>query len=515
VTPETASAPQHQLAPYVKAIRRRAGLIALVTLAALGVSLALSLTATKQYTAVARLFLHQENPVNNIVSTGGDQAPADPQRDLNSRVSLITSQTVAQQVIDKLGLHTTTKKLLEDKVSADVDGDTDIAQVSVKDPDPQQAARIANEFADQYVSSRRDASRATILEAAKLAQSQLDQLTPVERAGAQGRELARRARELQINAALQTGNVEIVGHALVPEDPSSPRTVLSAIVALILGLLVGLALAVGLEFLDRRVRDLEDVEAYGRPILASIPQHEGPIAEVFEADFAVREAFLTFATSLRFFNLGREVNVLAITSPGPGEGKTSATLGLAAALTNIGLRVVTIESDLRRPMFGQYLGIEGGAGLSTVLAGVSTFEHELVDVDARTLQPMRGSGSSDTPYFSILSAGPIPPNPQGLLSSPEMSNVVARARAIADVVLLDTAPIGTVNDVVTLAELTNGIALLVRLGQTRRDALNHALRVLDNVPAPVLGFVVNGARRGGARYYGYDRPNRSRDLVTN
>lgn len=512
MTPDAASAPQHQLAPYVKAIRRRAGLIALVTLAALGVSLALSLSATKVYTATARLFLHQGNPVSSIVNNGGDQSPADPQRDLNSRVSLITSQTVAQAVIDKLRLQTTTKKLLEDEVSADVAGDTDIAQVAVKDEDPNQAAKIADEFAAQYVANRQEAARATILEAAKLAQSQLDQLTPEERNGAQGRELARRARELQINAALQTGNVEIVDRAQVPADPSSPRTALSAIVAVILGLLVGLALAVGLEFLDRRLRDVDDVEVYNRPILASVPTHSGGIAEAFESDFAVREAFLTFATSLRFFNLGREVNVLAITSPGPGEGKTSATLGLSAALTSIGLRVITIESDLRRPMFSEYVGLNTGAGLSTVLAGVSTFEHQLIDIDARTLHPIGGSGTGDVPYFSILPAGPIPPNPQGLLSSPEMANVIARARAMADVVLLDTAPIGTVNDVVTLAELTNGIALLVRLGATRRDALVHALRILDNVSAPVLGFVVNGARRGGAKYYGYDKPRASAEV---
>ena len=513
MTPDAASAPQHQLAPYVKAIRRRAGLIALVTLAALGVSLALSFTATKQYTATARLFLHQENPVTSIVSNGSDQSPADPQRDLNSRVSLITSQTVAQAVIDKLHLQTTTKKLLEEKVSADVDGDTDIAAVAVKDPDPAQAAKIANEFAAEYVANRQESARATILEAARLAQSQLDQLSPAERNGAQGRELARRARELQINAALQTGNVEIVGQAQVPDSPSSPRTALSAIVAVILGLLVGLALAVGLEFLDRRLRDLDDVEVYNRPILASVPNHSGGIAEAFESDFAVREAFLTFATSLRFFNLGREVNVLAVTSPGPGDGKTSATLGLSAALTSIGLRVITIESDLRRPMFAEYMGLTNGAGLSTVLAGVSNFEHELIDIDARTLHPISASSTgTDVPYFSVLPAGPIPPNPQGLLSSPEMANIIARGRALADVVLLDTAPIGTVNDVVTLAELTNGIALLVRLGATRRDALVNALRILDNVSAPVLGFVVNGARRGGARYYGYDRPRSSAEV---
>ena len=506
------SAPQHQIAPYVKAIRRRAVLIALILMTAIGVSLVLSLTATKQYTASARLFLQQENPVENVVSTG-DQGPADPQRDLNSRVSLITSQPVAQAVIDELGLQTTSKELIDEKVTAEVDGDSDIAKVNVQDPDPVVAAQIANQFATQYVRIRQEAARATFLEAADLAESELAQLAPEERATEAGRELARRARELQITSALQTGNVEIVEKALVPEDPSSPRPVLSLIIAGILGSLLGIGAAIGLELLDRRGRDLHDLEVYGRPLLSAIPQHSGGIAAAMETDFSVREAFLTFATSLRFFNLGREINVLAITSPGPGEGKTSATLGLSAALTNIGLRVITIEADLRRPMFGRYTGMGEGAGLSTVLAGVSAFEDELIEVDARTLQPYDGPAPRDAPFFSVMPAGPIPPNPQGLLSSPGMADVVARARAMADVVLLDTAPVGTVNDVVTLAELTNGIALLVRLGQTRRDALDRTLRILDNIPAPVLGFVVNGAPRGGESYYGYDRPHRDSELT--
>ena len=510
--PDHPPVPQHQLAPYVKAIRRRARLIALITLAALGVALALSLSATKQYTAHAKLFLHQENPVANIVSSSGDQGPADPQRDLNSRVSLITSETVARAVIDQLHLPETSKKLL-DKVSASIDGESDIADIAATDPDPKRAADIANEFASQYVANRQQAARSTILQAADLAQRQLEQLTPAERSSAQGRGLAARARELQINAALQTGNVEIVGRALQPDSPSSPKTVLAAIVAVILGLLLGAAVAVGLEFLDRRLKDLDDLDPYGRSVLAAIPQHSGPIADAMQSDFAVREAFLTFATSLRFYNLGRDVNVLAVTSPGPGEGKTSATLGLSSALTGLGLRVITIESDLRRPMFGRYTGVMSSAGLSTVLAGVSSFENELVDIDARTLRPLDPDAGGNVPFFSILPAGPIPPNPQGLLSSAEMAAVITRARALADVVLLDTAPIGTVNDVVTLGGLTNGIALLVRLGQTRRDTLDRSLRILDNIPAPILGFVVNGARREAESYYGYDSPYHAGDSV--
>ena len=149
------------------------------------------------------------------------------------------------------------------------------------------------------------------------------------------------------------------------------------------------------------------------------------------------------------------------------------------------------------------LGLTASAGLSTVVAGVGELEPALIDIDAETLRPV--SAEHIGPYFTVLPAGPIPPNPQALLSGVAMRETVRRARAMADVVLLDTAPVGAVNDVVALAELVDGIALLTRLRHTRRDALQRALRVLEHLDAPVLGLVLTDARHTADAYYGYDR----------
>ncbi len=169
------------------------------------------------------------------------------------------------------------------------------------------------------------------------------------------------------------------------------------------------------------------------------------------------------------------------------------TLGTARALAALDLRVIAIEADLRRPTFAKY-GIGRGSGLSTVLAGVSDVDGSLIEVDASTLTRVDGALSARARTFHVLPAGPVPPNPQALLARPMMTHVIEDARAMADVVLVDVPPLGTVNDPVTLANLVDGVVLVAHLGRTTRDASRRTLRLLANVDARLLGVVVTGAR---------------------
>jgi Mrp family chromosome partitioning ATPase len=162
--------------------------------------------------------------------------------------------------------------------------------------------------------------------------------------------------------------------------------------------------------------------------------------------------------------------------------------------------VIAIEADLRRPTFSLY-GLSRGRGLSTVLAGVSEIEPSLVEVDAGTFEPIADGAIPRGRTFHVLPAGPTPPNPQALLARPAMTDVVEEARALADVVLLDCPPIGTVNDPVTLANLVDGVVLVSRLNQTTRDAARRTMRTLQNLEVQLVGVVVTGGAAGDA-YYG-------------
>jgi Mrp family chromosome partitioning ATPase len=157
---------------------------------------------------------------------------------------------------------------------------------------------------------------------------------------------------------------------------------------------------------------------------------------------------------------------------------------------------------MRRPTFSQY-GLGGDAGLSTVLTGATPVERALVRVHAKDLSRVPEGASPDGPSFYVLPCGPIPPNPQGLLSRQSMSRLLKQLNEAADVVLVDVPPIGTVNDPVTLARLVDGIALVVRLNRTTKEAARRTMRTLENLETPVLGVVVTDAPISADGYYAY------------
>lgn len=508
--PQNAAPAEHDLGAYLKAIRRRMPLILLLTAVVTAAAVVVSLTQTKQYEATARIVLSQTDPINAVIDPT-TPVNYDPESDRNTRVSLIKLEAVAEAVKTAENVDYSVSKLL-DKVTTEVESNSDIVAIKALDPDPETAAAIATGFAEQYQLYRQETARDSLNDAAEVTRRQLEQLSLAEQASEQGRDLRAKLREIEILAAAQRGGVEVAETADVPTDPAKPRPILNGILAFILGFGFAVALAVAMEFIDRRLKDEEDVEnAFGLPILATIPRPARRSHTVVPGeDRGQFEGYSALATNLRFFELGPELESIMITSPGPAEGKTSVTLGTARALAALDLRVIAIEADLRRPTFARY-GIGRGAGLSTVLAGVSDVDSSLIEVDAGSLTPVEGSPSGRARTFHVLPAGPVPPNPQALLARPMMTHVIEDARAMADVVLVDVPPLGTVNDPITLANLVDGVALVAHLGRTTRDASRRTLRLLANVDARLLGVVVTGAAPGEGYYGAYTSPTAGRE----
>jgi Mrp family chromosome partitioning ATPase len=174
---------------------------------------------------------------------------------------------------------------------------------------------------------------------------------------------------------------------------------------------------------------------------------------------------------------------------------------VASALARLGLRVIAIEADLRRPTFTKVAALPPSAGLTGLLDGAGRLSQELVWLDAATLEVADGEERRTGSSFAVLPAGELPPDPQRALADPAVEEVLRSARALADVVLIDTAPIGTVNDPAALARVVDSIALVVRLNGTTKDAARRALRVLRSLAVPLAGVVVTGA--DVSRSYGY------------
>ena len=489
-----------QLAARLVALRRRWRLIALTVLLLSGAVVGLSLAGTDQYDAKAKILVRQE-PIDRLLDPDAGVPSNDPERLFNTSVELVTEQPVARRVRDRLRLSMSPAELRR-KVRTDTDTASNLVSIVARDEDPARAAAIANAFAEEYAAFRQRSARASYDDAAALARRQLESLDAAGRASSEGTALASRLREFEIAAALQTGGVEVVRTATVPDGAATPRPVFNGILATLVALVLGSGLALALERMDRRIKDEEGLEAaLGLPLLATIPRGRRRHAERGRYERSEVEGYGTLATNLRFFRFGTDLKVLMVTSAVPDEGKTNVTFGLARALMGLGQRVVLIEADLRRPSFGEQVELPTGRGLTSVLAGVASFADEIVEVEAPTMTVVTGRPGRSTSFW-ILPAGPVPPSPQALLSGDGMKEVIREASALGGVVVIDTPPITAVNDALTLAGLVDGAIMVARLNKTTRDRALRAVRALRAREVPVLGVVATDAPTPTHGYYG-------------
>ncbi|MDQ4005709.1 MAG: polysaccharide biosynthesis tyrosine autokinase, partial [Actinomycetota bacterium] len=279
---------------------------------------------------------------------------------------------------------------------------------------------------------------------------------------------------------------QVVEPALLPSDPASPNYLLNLGLAALLGLGLGIGVAFLRERLDDRLRGRTDMEAQaGAPVLAVIPRvgswrkrGDAPVITITEPKSAASEAYRTLRTALSFLATEHGYKVFLVTSPHPEEGKSVTVSNLAVSFAQAGKRVVAISADLRKPRLHRFLpGQTNGKGLTNVLAG----ETESVDALAHPgVQSLR-----------MLQSGPVPGNPSELLGSQRMGQILDELREMADVILVDTAPVLAVADALTLAPFADAVLLVADAENTTRGAIAHARHQLDQVNANVVGAVLN------------------------
>jgi tyrosine-protein kinase Etk/Wzc len=271
--------------------------------------------------------------------------------------------------------------------------------------------------------------------------------------------------------------------------------------------LIGIGLALLLEFLDDRIRTKDQLHVVsGRlPLLGEIPEFDNwkghsdtAIIAAERPKSAAAEAYRSLRTAIQFIGFDTErTNVIQITSPLESEGKTTTVIDLAVTMASSGARVVVVSCDLRRPGLHHYFKVPNFFGVSSVLAGVETVESVIVR-------------SENIPSLSCLPSGPVPPNPSELLGSLRLAELFEELRATNDVILVDSPPVLPVTDAIVIAQAVDVVVLVARAGQTHARSVTRALELLSNVDAPVKGVILNAvevdsSRRGNGRYGAYGR----------
>jgi succinoglycan biosynthesis transport protein ExoP len=324
--------------------------------------------------------------------------------------------------------------------------------------------------------------------------------------------LMEKMKEAGVSAGLKSNNFRIVDVARVPTGPIEPNIPRYLAFAFILGLTSGVGLAFLQEGLDNTVRTSEQAQMIsGLPALGMIPlpartAREGAnpkrlmIAtsskEAVEMVAQVRphsqmaESYRALRTSLLLTNLGAPPKVIMVTSALPQEGKTTTSMNTALVLAQKGVRVLLIDADLRRPSIHKILGWGPRSGLSNVLTGSATLQ--------QTIQP-----SSILLNLSILPAGTPPPNPAELLASTNMRDVLEELRGQYDHIVVDTPPTLSVTDAVVLSPRADAIVLVIRSGQTTKQALRRSRDILTQVNAKVSGVLLNAVDLSSPDYYYY------------
>jgi capsular exopolysaccharide synthesis family protein len=323
-----------------------------------------------------------------------------------------------------------------------------------------------------------------------------------------------RLKESDLSGNLRVSNMRVLDRALTPGGPVRPNVRKNLFLALALGLLAGLGLALAVEALDTTVKRQEEVEALtGLPFLGVLPSitddpamatgrggngvvdpnkdlyiHQNPKSSVAECARAIR-------TNVLFMSPERPLQTLLVTSTGPREGKTTTAISLAIAMAQGGQRVLLVDTDLRRPRIYRAFGVSGEVGLTNLLVG----EGKLADAVKTT----------EVPNLFVLPCGALPPNPAELLNTDRFGAILEEMRQRYDRIICDSPPVIAVTDAAVLGARVDGVLMVVKAGHTSREGLRRSVRVLADVGCRMLGSVLNDLdvtnRDYGTYYYYYYR----------
>jgi len=335
--------------------------------------------------------------------------------------------------------------------------------------------------------------------------------------------LQTKLKESEITQAVEDPSVRAVDMAYRPEWPVAPRKSLNLMVAGMLGLMLGVVVAFGREWMDTAVHSKEDVQAAtGVAVLGLIPHIRDaalpkyrlrrrkdsrsvelaaaarPLSLVAGRDprSMIAEAYRTLRTNLTFARSERTPKIIVFTSPSPGDGKTTSVANLAATLAQQGLRVLVMDADLRRGFLHRVFEADRGPGLSDVLIG-------RVDVAEAIQEVTLETGAR----LSIVATGTLPPNPAELLASERLRQMLDRLDPLYEIILIDSPPVNLFTDAALIGTQADGVLLVARAGKSQKSDLQFGMDQLRNVRVTVLGAILNDfdikrdVRYDGAYYY--------------
>ena len=314
--------------------------------------------------------------------------------------------------------------------------------------------------------------------------------------------LIKRFKEASLTEEIRTGNIRMVDRAEVPRSPIRPKKGLNILLAMVVGLTLGIGTAFFFDYLDNTIKVPEDIKDYLQiPYLGPVPAfagtgdsniqraHADDLVLIKAPKSTASESYRGLRTSILFSSPDKEPQVIIIGSAGPQEGKTVTSANIAIAMAQAGNRVLIIDGDMRRPRLHRLFGVSRDPGLSNILVGNCELDKAVV--------------ATDIPNLDFLPCGPIPPNPSELIGSDAMSRLLDLLRTRYDRVIIDSPPITAVTDTVVLSKKVDGVAVVIRAADTPKELIRSGVEQLRTVNAHILGAILNVVDMSGEGYYYY------------
>ena len=483
MTNEQSTIDLHQ---YWEIIRRRKLTIIIPTLLALGLAAAYVFVVQKpQYTAQAKVLV---NPIvtpstSNATAKGGTV-------DMNTEQAAAGSGPVALRVRKTLGLSSANGDRLLSHLNVNVSGTANVLQFQYTSPDPQQAGRYANAFALAYIVYRNNTALAPLNAAIKENKTNSANLTAqLPKAGKVQRgvivqELRANANQLaqfQADQKLISAGTVIMT-AGTPSSPSSPKVVKTLLIAGVIGLVIGLGLALIREALDGRIRDADALESRLRaPVLGVIPKFnarspEKSLATITDPRGAASEAYRMTAITLEHLAARDGLRVIMVASPEDGGGASTTVANLGVMLAQAGHRVILVSADLRYPTLQLIFGLSNGHGFCNALM--------------EGMDPERLLKETQVPNLYVMTSGPEPKDPAALLASPATADVLTSLRGLgADFILLETPAVLSASDAVILSRHAEGTVITWNAEDFQAPALRKAQERLEVAGAKIVGGI--------------------------
>ncbi len=503
-TPPTSSATKRSresanaLLRFWSIITEHVKLIVACMLVATAVAVVYTRLAPRRYSAEAQMLVSPASAADSVLANLPVlHETSDPTRDMLTAAGLVATPQVAQAAINALNLKKTPSALLAD-VTATPIGNSNLLAIQAVANSATEAQRLANEFTLQVIATRTaalHAAEATLIPELK---AQIAAESPAERVA--NASLSAELSELQQLNGGPDPTITLAAPAALPLAPYTPRTKLAIVAGLIAGLVLGVGGAFLVDAVDPRLRREDQLrEMFNARILAIVPRDSrrryrrrrsssGPLLPG-EFSFGVHESFRSLRTFVAARASGGSRAVL-LTGSAPGEGKTTSAVGLAAALAQGGASVILIEADFRRPVIARALHIDLAYGTEHVAAGVIDLAHALTTVEF------------DHAEVHVVAVQTPNDHVSELLTFDFAQRLIDESKALADFVVIDSAPVTAVVDALPLVRFVDDVLIVSRLGVSKLARVAELCDLLNDYGMPPQGFVVvSDAPMHGSLYY--------------